>query len=116
MKASKENVAAIHCKAGKGRTGVMVCCYLLYTRMFRNAYDVLRYYGMIRTNDKKGITIPSQLRYTYYFGEALMKGISLGIYKEPKMELITLRLVTVPRFSIGGGCGNTDLAIHDPNG
>ena len=67
----KENVAGIHCKAGKGRTGVMICCYLMWCEKYKKAYDSLRYYEVMRTKNSKGITIPSQIRYVLYFEKAL---------------------------------------------
>ena len=60
-------VAAVHCKAGKGRTGVMICSYLVFSGLCKTSEKAFRYYARIRTKNNTGVTIASQKRYIKYF-------------------------------------------------
>ena len=62
-----KGVAAIHCKAGKGRTGVMIVCYLIFSGLCETSEDALAHYARQRTLNNKGVTIASQIRYIKYF-------------------------------------------------
>ena len=86
-----KNVVVIHCKAGKGRTGVMISSLLLYNKTFQFAKDSLLYYGLIRTENGKGVTIPSQKRSVYNYEHFLKSGLTLDEIKNPiyKIEKIT---------------------------
>lgn len=55
LKKDPENIAAVHCKAGKGRTGVMICCYLMYCQYEKLTTTdcVLKFYGIRRTHNQK---------------------------------------------------------------
>lgn len=97
------NVVGIHCKAGKGRTGLMVSCYLLHSGLCMSAEAALAKFSRERTWDNKGVTIPSQIRYTYYY-EALLRRPQVTSYS---YKLTRVRFNSVPNFDAsisGGGC------------
>ncbi|KAM0055448.1 putative phosphoric monoester hydrolase [Helianthus debilis subsp. tardiflorus] len=69
LSSDPKNIVAIHCMAGKGRTGLMVCSYLVYTGML--AEEALQVYADKRTTNNLGVTIPSQRRYVNYWQKCL---------------------------------------------
>eukprot|EP00808_Paulinella_micropora_P001294 g70941.t1 len=62
------HVAAIHC-AGGARTGLMLCCLLIFTRIASNEAQALRYYSAFRGRAFIKSAIPSQIRYVTYFSD-----------------------------------------------
>ena len=62
------NIVVFHCLAGKGRTGTVICCLLLFcgaTTVVKEAVDyfAIKRFGAVG----RGVTQPSQLRYISFF-------------------------------------------------
>ena len=93
----EKNVIAVHCKAGKGRTGTLICCLLLYMNVFDNSDECLQYYGMMRAENGKGVTIPSQIRYVNYF-EKIIKDNMTHPITFIKKKIKKIRMFTIPKF------------------
>jgi len=71
LEAHPHNVVAIHCKAGKGRTGTMISCLLMFCGLCSHSDAALSFFARARTYNGSGVTIPSQRRYVHYFHEFL---------------------------------------------
>ncbi|KAF8378762.1 hypothetical protein HHK36_030111 [Tetracentron sinense] len=78
-----QNIAVIHCMAGKGRTGLMVCAYLVYNGM--SAEEALQLYANRRTTNNEGVSIPSQRRYVGYWSKVL--SFPSGVENRPDVNL-----------------------------
>lgn len=89
----KGKMVVIHCKAGKGRSGLMACCLMmaLYPEL-ATAEKVMDYYGKVRTHDGKGLTVPSQRRYVSYYEQ--LRALSAG-QMPSTIPAICLQTITV---------------------
>jgi phosphatidylinositol-3,4,5-trisphosphate 3-phosphatase/dual-specificity protein phosphatase PTEN len=64
---SPDNIAVIHCKNGKGRSGTIVCSYLMaYEQYSLQAANELFTSKRMKPFSGLGVSIPSQLRYLRY--------------------------------------------------
>uniref|UniRef100_A0A8P0SBG9 Phosphatidylinositol-3,4,5-trisphosphate 3-phosphatase n=2 Tax=Canis lupus familiaris TaxID=9615 RepID=A0A8P0SBG9_CANLF len=109
MAQDDENIVAIHCKGGKGRTGTMVCAYLIASEIFITAEDSLYYFGERRTDKStstkfQGVETPSQNRYVGYFADVK------NIYNMTLPPRKTLKIKKFIIYSIHGN-GN-DLKVQ----
>jgi hypothetical protein len=78
LKEDQENVIAVHCKGGKGRTGVMMACLLMWTGHRATALDAIELHAFRRSAKyemcsphNQTPTGPAQVRYAHYL-EAIL--------------------------------------------
>ncbi|CAN0560918.1 unnamed protein product [Rangifer tarandus platyrhynchus] len=113
MAQDKDNIIVVHCKGGKGRTGTMVCAYLLASEIFATAEDSLYYFGERRTDKStsskfQGIETPSQNRFVEYF--AMVKNI-YNLTLPPMKKLTIKKIVIYSIHGVGKGNGH-DLKVQ----
>ena len=95
LEADADNVAAVHCLTGRGRTSAVLACALAWLGAFdSNPLEALRHVAARRRDDVERLTIPSQRRYVSYFANVL-DGCA------PRSEPLVLRraiMHTIPNF------------------
>ena len=109
LAADAENVAAVHCRGGKGRTGSAVVAYLLYSRLVHSVDEGLLLFASRRTNARKkgklqGVDTPSQVRYMQYFHALLLSqdcyagGREMKILRSPPPMAVRLSHIESDRL------------------
>jgi len=97
-----KHVAAVHCKAGKGRTGTVIAAYLTYSDAKKTTDQALNEFGIARTKNNKGVTIPSQWRYVRYM-EVFAREYKRVLPKPPVLTITKFVIHTVANFDPQGG-------------
>jgi hypothetical protein len=92
--AGPNNVIVVHCKAGKGRTGSMICALLVYSGAVKSAYDALKWYEWTRGGHHSGVTIPAQIRWVAMLERWQRMGAA-GLSSDPMGTVVPHRLCSI---------------------
>ncbi|CAL5986650.1 4 [Hexamita inflata] len=64
----EQNTIAVHCKAGKGRTGTIISCLLIQMGICASPVDAMKLFAFSRSSDgRAGVENPSQRRFVNTF-------------------------------------------------
>ncbi|XP_056141128.1 putative tyrosine-protein phosphatase TPTE [Lampris incognitus] len=112
MSADPRNIIAIHCKGGKGRTGTLVCTWLIDSDQFESAQDSLEYFGERRTDKSRsskfqGVETPSQSRYVGYY-EVMKTKFSRHVPPPQSLRIKSIRIHSIAGVGRGDG---SDLKV-----
>ncbi|KAM3600970.1 uncharacterized protein V6R79_005339 [Siganus canaliculatus] len=112
MSADPQNIIAIHCKGGKGRTGTMVCTWLIDSDQFENAQESLDYFGERRTDKSRsskfqGVETPSQSRYVGYY-EVMKNKFNRQLPPPQSLRIKSIRIHSIAGVGKGDG---SDLKV-----
>eukprot|EP00727_Mastigamoeba_balamuthi_P005841 m51a1_g1877 putative phosphatase tensin type domain-containing protein (371) ;mRNA; f:680092-681837 len=108
LAADERNVAALHCMAGKGRTGTVIAAFLVHSHASPDADSALNHFAYRRsregnpltcaTTNRNGVASGSQKRYVWYM-EQITKG--LVAWSPESSRCVVLRSVTFHRAPPG---------------
>lgn len=67
LDADPKHVVNMHCKAGKGRAGLMCCVLLVRMGVAQSAKEAMDLYDRERVTNNRGLTVTSQRKYVVFY-------------------------------------------------